>query len=192
MPDIQEPNDRDLIHQIQRGEVDAFGQLYERYGRDVFRFICAHLGNTQDAEDLTEEVFVRVWRALPRYHEKGVPFRAYLLRVSRNALIDFYRRSRRQGRPVSYEEYQHIPEQQTDLTETLAVRSNRRELVRALAQLREDYREVLALRFLQDLSPQETAHVMQRSAGAVRVLQHRALQALREVLEKQSKENDGG
>ena len=87
MAQVQPVEDIQLIQQSQKGDTQAFGELYERYAQRVFRYLYAHLDNRLDAEDLTEEVFLRVWKSLGGYQEQGVPFLAFLFRVARNALI---------------------------------------------------------------------------------------------------------
>jgi RNA polymerase sigma-70 factor (ECF subfamily) len=153
-----------------------------RYAPRVFRYLYAHLDNRLDAEDLTEEIFLRVWKTLGNYQQQGVPFLAFLFRVARNALIDHYRRSAKSEQEASIEDLHlrdHEPEPVDAVTNTL----EHQQLRQVMEQLREDYRTVLALRFLSELSPEETAKAMGRSAGAVRVLQHRALAALRSMME---------
>ena len=99
MSNLGEVDDIQLLKTAQDGNAEAFGELYERYAQRVFRFLYAHLNNQQDAEDLTGEVFLRVWRALGNYKERGVPFLAFLFRIARNALIDHYRRT---GKPKQF------------------------------------------------------------------------------------------
>jgi RNA polymerase sigma-70 factor, ECF subfamily len=171
-----------LVKNAQNGDADAFGEIYERHSKAVFRFFSSRLNNPLDAEDLTEEVFIRVWRSLPKYREKGVPFTAFLFRIANNALIDHYRKINNPSSEVSIEGEQlqdthHNPEEITSDSLEHA------ELKNVLNQLRDDYRDVLILRFLSELSPAETAKVMDRSVGAVRILQHRALSAVRNLME---------
>lgn len=178
----QEVDDIQLLKTAQGGDADAFGELYERYAPRVFRYLYAHLGNRQDAEDLTEEVFLRVWRTLPKYQEQGVPFLAFLFRVAHNALIDYYRHGSRPGQEVSIEEMA-LTEHGPGPGEAVMTLLEHQQLRQTLMKMREDYRTVLVLRFLSELTPMETAQVMGRSAVAVRVLQHRALTALRSMME---------
>ena len=180
MPNWTAADDRKLVRWSQDGDVEAYGELYLRHAGKVFGYLAAHVDSTQDAEDMTAEVFYRCWRALPGYHERGVPFPAYLLRIARNALIDFYRREKR---------FDHQEIEKADLlvgqqgtVETVMAQMEHQQLHLLLDQLRSDYRTVLVLRFINELTPEETARVMHRSAGAVRVLQHRALAALRALL----------
>ena len=183
MSNWHEVEDIQLLQIAQKGNTDAFGEIYERNAEKVFRYLSAHLDNGLDAEDLTEEVFIRVLRSLPDYRERGTPFLAFVFRIARNVLIDHYRRERRKKEQVSADEVP-IQDHKPGPVELLSIQTERLELIKALDSLREDYRNVLVLRFLSDLSPEETAQVMGRSAGAVRVLQHRALSVLRTQIEK--------
>lgn len=182
MSSWQDVEDIRLIQMAKDGDAEAFGVLYERHSQRVFRFLYAHLDNHQDAEDLMEEVFMRVWHSISGYHEKGVPFLAFLFRIARNGLIDHYRRSKQSQNLTSIDELS-LSDYQPEPGEALATTLEYQEVRQVLGKLREDYRTVLVLRLLSDLSPEETAQVMQRSTGAVRVLQHRALLAMRDLLE---------
>ena len=182
MSNWQEVDDIQLIKIAQEGNAEAFGELYERYASRVFRFLYAHMDNRLDAEDLVGDVFLRVWRSLPNYQEQGVPFLAFLFRIARNALIDHYRRASKSKQNVSIEDIT-LRDSGPGTGDKVVANLEHEEIKQTLGQLREDYRTVLVLRFLSELSPEETANVMDRSAGAVRVLQHRALAALRKLME---------
>ena len=182
MSSWQEVDDIQLIQMAKGGDAEAFGVLYERHSQRVFRFLYAHVDNRQDAEDLMEEVFMRVWNTISGYHEKGVPFLAFLFRIARNGLIDHYRRSKPARQVASFEDLS-LRDRESEPGERLAATLECQEVHQVLAKLREDYRTVLVLRLLSELSPEETAQVMQRSTGAVRILQHRALLAMRELIE---------
>lgn len=181
-----EHEDAHLIQKAKDGDAYAFGELYERYAEPIFRFIYSQTSDRLDAEDLTADVFLKAWRSLARYEERGFSFSAYLFRIARNVLIDNYRRQKPVD-PISEDEIMNLPETMiSDPSAMLAAKVQHKELANTMSQLREDYRTVLILRFLNDLSPEETSQVMNRSIGAVRVLQHRALSSLRKVLPSQS------
>ena len=186
MPDWQVSNEDELIKQAQQGNADAFGELYELYSPVVFRYLYSHLDNRLDAEDLNEEVFIRVWAAMPKFENQGVPFSAFLFRVARNALIDHYRKNNRNAITYSLNE-SWVKDVHPDPVEKLIEGSEHQEIRETLNELRDDYRTVLDLRFLGELSPVETATVMGKSPGAIRVLQHRALNALRKLLIRSNK-----
>lgn len=184
MTDSQPADEQRLLQQAQGGDTEAFGLLYEQYAPAVFRFLYAHLDDRLDAEDLTEEVFFRVWQSLPGYEARGVPFGGFVFRVARNALYDHYRRSRRQPhRPGSLEwAEEHHAGPGSDPAVSVLEQMEHRVLHQTLGLLREDHRQVLSLRFLAGLTPEETAQAMGKSTGAIRVLQHRALAALKKLI----------
>ena len=170
-----------LIEEARRGDTNAFGQLYELLAPSIFRFFYSRMEDRLDAEDLTEEVFLRAWRYLPRYREQGAPFNAFLFRIAHNILTDHYRRAKREGYPsrLDHEEFVAV---QTDPSEMMANNLRAKEIRKALEKLQENYRTVLSLRFLSDLSVNETAQIIQKSPEAIRVMQHRALAALQKLL----------
>lgn len=179
---LHEASDPQLLELAQQGEADAFGELYYRHAKSIFRFIYTHVNDLQDAEDLTEEVFLKTWRYLAGYRHQDVPFLAYLFKITRNVLIDYYRRSAHSKRQVPIDECP-VTDTQSDPDETTLRKLEIQELRNTLEKLREDYRTVLVLRFISGLSSEETSEVMGRSTGAIRILQHRALSALRNLLD---------
>jgi RNA polymerase sigma-70 factor, ECF subfamily len=173
-------DDEQLILKAKNGDAESFGELYERYSEVIFRYVYSHIESRLDAEDLTEDVFMRAWKALNKYDERGLPFSAFLFRAARNSLIDYYR----QHRAVQSIEDLDLHATEPGPEELVSDRLSNADLRNALTGLREDYRTVIIFRFLSGLSPEETAQMMQRTVGAVRVLQHRALNALKDVLER--------
>ena len=176
-------NDHELIKKAQRGDVNAFGDLYESHAPAIFRYLFSHLDNQMDAEDLTGEVFLKAWRSLPKYTERGVPFLAFLFKVARNILVDHYRKNNNLETKDPEEMDGYSAELISEPIEVVGSQIEHQKILRALHELRTDYQSVLTLRFISELSPEETAQVMKRSVGAIRVLQHRALAVLREELD---------
>lgn len=176
-------DDAQLIKKVKKGDAEAFGVLYEQYVDLIFWYIYSHLENRLDAEDLTEEIFLRAWRALPKYNDRGLPFSAFLFRIARNTLIDHYR----QSRPVQSIDDMELMTYSPGPEEAVENSIENSDLRKTIAALKEDYRNVLIFRFFSGYTPEETARVMQRSVGAVRVLQHRALSALKDLLERGSR-----
>ncbi len=89
------PVDRieELVAEARRGRRDAFGSLYEEYGERIYRYVYARTGQTEVAEDLAQEVFLRAFQRISSYHSRGTPFFAWLVRIAHNIVIDYYRRS---------------------------------------------------------------------------------------------------
>lgn len=184
MPNWEELDELQLLDKAQNGDTEAFGEVYSRYAGMVFRYLYAHLEDRLDAEDLTIEVFLKTWRSMVKYRQQGIPFSAFLFRVAKNVLVDFYRRSASLKNAFPVEEISEHSALLADPAGEVSNQVEHRELIRQLHRLKEDYRLVLALRFIAGLSPDETAQVMHRSVGAIRILQFRALGALRSLLEE--------
>lgn len=174
--------DRELIRQAQHGDQHAFGDLYETHAPAIFSYLFAHLNNSLDAEDLTGEVFLKAWQSLPKYIERGVPFQAFLFRIARNAIVDHYRQNNRLEHNTVDDMDGLKAEGLTETVDMVSSQMEHQHILHVLSKLRPDYQSVLTLRFISELSPQETAQVMKKSVGAIRVLQHRALAALREEI----------
>jgi len=174
-------DDAALVKQAQTGDAEAFGCLYDRYATGIYRFLFVQLPDHYEAEDLTSEVFIKAWRSLPRYRERGYPFSTYLFKIARNALIDYWRKEKHKA-THSEDRLVSIADGSSNPGDQLVQMDELEEIRMALGKLRVDYRSVLVLRFINGFSSRETANIMRRSEGAVRVLQHRALKAIRERL----------
>jgi RNA polymerase sigma-70 factor (ECF subfamily) len=168
--------DAELIARAQAGEVGAFGELYERHVAVIYRYVLARVNVVRDAEDLTEVVFLRAFEALHRYKERGRPFTAFLYQVARNALVDYYRQQRKNE---TIEAVERLPSSSPTPDDRLMEEERKAVLWEALSTLPEDYQEVIRLRIMLSLPTATVGEWLGRSEGAVRVLLHRALKALR-------------
>ena len=169
-----------LLSRAIEGDPEAFGDLYERYMNQIFRYIYYRVGDRGLAEDFTETVFLKVWESLSSFDVTRISFKGWLFRVSHNLLVDYYRTRKKQqslDEDFDYPDPQLSPEEQVITAEQEAL------VISALRQLKQEYQDVLTLRFINSLSHAETAKALDRSVGAVRVLQHRALQALDKQIE---------
>ena len=172
-------NDAELIVRAQGGEVEAFGELYQRYLDQIYRYIRVRVTEDRVAEDLTEVVFLRSFETLGRYKERGRPFSAFLYQVARNLLVDHYRQQKEE---VPIEDANQMATSTPTVDEHVIQSERIREIGHALTSLPSDYQEVIRLRVILALSTAEVAAWMGRSEGAIRVLLHRALTALRRRL----------
>ena len=172
----EKTTDADLVARARAGDREAFGALYQRYFDPIFRYLCVRVERAEDAEDLTATVFLRAYRSLGRYRERGWPFSAFLYQVARNALVDHYRKRPREG---DLADAAALGTPARGLDDEMERAEHLREMRRALATLPPDYQEVIRLRVLLSLPTETTAQWMERSPGAVRVLLYRALAALR-------------
>ena len=166
-----------------------FAGLYEAFAPRLRRFLRYQVSDVDTAEDLLQQVFVKMIEALPRYRAHGVPFAAWVFRIARNLVID----TRRTAHPAAPIELAEDHPAQDEGPERTAERADdRARLMVALDGLPADQRDVLIWRFFGELSPMETASAMGRSTEAVRSLQHRAVLALRTSLAAQGPFSLGG
>jgi RNA polymerase sigma-70 factor (ECF subfamily) len=176
---MSEDDIEELVERARHGDTAAVGALYDAFAPRVYRFFRFRVSADEPAEDLMQRVFLKMVEQLPKYEPRGVPFAAWLFRVARNTWID---EGRSYHSTVPLEQIEAEPTDAGD-PEALTEASLDGELVRsAVAALPDDQREVIACRFFAGLSPRETAELMGRSEGSVRVLQHRALAGLRRRL----------
>jgi RNA polymerase sigma-70 factor (ECF subfamily) len=179
----QSPEEEQAVARALAGDVAAFGDLYERYLDDIYRYVYYRVNSQEEAEDLSELIFLRAWSALDENPPREAPFLLWLYRIARNAVVDHYRA--RTDR-VGLEAAAHIPDPVDGPEEMVACRESIAELRQAMQQLSEDHQEVLVYRFIVGLSHAETALVMTRSEQAVRALQYRAIVTLRSLLTDKS------
>jgi RNA polymerase sigma-70 factor (ECF subfamily) len=185
-PDPGDPDDSTLLALASSGDRQALEALCRRNWRPVYRSVARYAADPGEAEDLTQEVFLRALRAFPQFADTGVPYAAYLMRIAANLTRDRWR-----ARPGRVVPVGNLPEQPTPGPgpDGLAVaRDQRAILLSALDRLRPDQRAVLRLRILEGRTTAEVAALTNRSAAAVRQLQVRALHALRVTLAEQASE----
>jgi len=171
-----------LIQRAVGRDPDAFGRLYDMYVDRVYRHIYYRVSNVADAEDLTQQVFLKAWQAIGRYRKMASPFLAWLITISHNLVVDFYRTRK----DKTYLEAEVVagdlasnPERVTE------ARFDQQKLRRAILQLRGEQQKVIMLRFIEGFGYEEIAPLLGKREGAVRVIQHRALAKLRNILEKE-------
>lgn len=172
-----EPSGVDLVRRAQAGDSDAFGQLYDRYVTGVYRFCYYRTSSTQLAEDLTSDTFFRALRAINSFRWQGRDFGAWLTTIARNLITDHYKSSRSRLETVSDE----LPENtvaEPGADDLALTRLTHEVLAEALRRLPDEQRDCLVMRFLQGLSITETAEALERSDGAVKQLQLRAVRNL--------------
>lgn len=164
-------DERRLVEAAQ-ADPRCFGELYEMHFARVYAYVARRVGNRAEAEDLTAEVFHRALAGLQRYEWRGAPFAAWLYRIAANAIADrFQRAGRERGNPG--------PEPAVNDPAIEDV-ERRAQLYRLVGQLPADQQRVVRMRFAEEKSIREIAAAMRRSEGAVKQLQFRALEALRE------------
>jgi RNA polymerase sigma-70 factor, ECF subfamily len=176
---MSQPSPLDLISKARKGDAEAAGMLYERYYQNIYSYLFYHTGDIQTAEDLTGEVFLKMVQALPNYSESNGLFLAWLLRIARNLSIDHYRRFNQHPEVELMDEIIR-----SDLEVDQVVESNLTiaRLQKVLANVKEDQREVLLLRFIEGLSISDVANLLVKSEDAIKGLQRRGLMSVQMLL----------
>jgi RNA polymerase sigma-70 factor, ECF subfamily len=163
------------IARTKAGDRDALRLLYVRYSDNVYGYICSIVRDDQEAEDLTQHVFMKLITVIVQYKDHGVPFSGWLLRLARNVALDHLRRRRPTPTEEVFGADTHADED---------VRERAHDLHAALASLPDEQREVMVMRHVVGLSPGEIAEEMGRSESSIHGLHHRGRRALQEELRR--------
>lgn len=172
-----------LIREAKRGNPESFAKLYDHYLAPIYRFIYLKVNQREAVEDLTHEVFLNAWQNMGNYRLQGFPLSSWLYQIARNRIIDYYRTRKNHVRLENidpdtvgvHNQIEPALDQELGLEKILA----------AVRHLNHDQQDVLLMRFVEDLSHQEIAQTLEKSEGAVRLIQHRALNELKKIFKDQ-------
>ena len=176
------PNQEELLERASRAEPAALGAVYDQYADRIYAYIYRRVGQAEVAEDLTGQVFMRMLEAIRRDQGWRSSFSGWLYRIAHNLVIDYYRR---RGRVTLIDIDEATPIRATEGDPVRSTESllNREQLRAALFQLTEEQAEVITLRFMEERSIAEVADLMDKTEGAIKALQYRAVLALRRVMQ---------
>jgi len=169
-----------LVVQAVNGDTDAFGDLYIIFVEKIYRYVFYHIKSKMAAEDITGEVFLKAWRAIGSCRGKESTFSPWLYRIAHNQLVD---EIRKKDRHVSLE-LDNV-EIISDSESSVERYPEKQELLKLIDRLPSNQRQVILLKFIEGMDNREIAKIMNKSEGAIRVTQMRALAALREELGKE-------
>ena len=179
-----------ILIQAAQEDREAFGVLYERYVGRIYTYIYYRTGNTFDAEDLTERVFMRALHHIGNYHDRGLPFSAWLYRIAHNLVANWYRDNSRR-KEISLEEHTTIHPRTEHPEGELLELEEQEWLLRIIRLLPPDRQQLLILKFVENLSNAEIGVIMGKSEGAIKSLYHRTLLTLKDDLLRQLSGHDG-
>jgi RNA polymerase sigma-70 factor (ECF subfamily) len=174
-------DEQSLVRRAQGQDREAFAELYEAYFDKIYRYIALKIGDKVEAEDMTQQVFLKALKSLPGYKWKDVPFSAWLYRIAHNQTVDHFRKASRQQSCELTEEItpsdpSENPERETE------IKMDIEHLVAATKHLTKAQRDVISLRFTSDLPIAEVARIMGKSEGAIKALQHSAVASLKRIM----------
>ena len=179
---MERADEKRLLYRAQRGDGEAFAQLYQAHVQVIFRYILHRVSDPALAEDLTGDVFTKALEGLVKYRDQGKPFVAWLYRIAHARVIDHYRRATR--RPLESDVDDEPIAVDNDLDADMLRRQAAKTLNRAIADLTDDQQQVIILRFIEGYRIEAVAEIMGKQPNAIKALQFRALRALASRLER--------
>ena len=185
---IKKFKDKQLLQQLKSQDKEAFTKVYDAYVKDVYRFVYFKIGKEEDARDLTSMIFLKAWNYIQTNTlSDSKTLRALVYKIARTSISDHYRESGNKLE-VSLDDENHpvdVVDDQQNMAADFDQTSNLALIYKQLPLLKEEYREIIVLRFVNDLSLEEIAEVTGKGRGNVRVILHRAIAALKEMVEKE-------
>jgi RNA polymerase sigma-70 factor, ECF subfamily len=173
---------RRLVEQAQQGDRDALEELYLLHFDRIYSYLHMSVGNRHDAEDLTTQVFVRMLESIGKFRWRSAPFSAWLFRIAHNLAMDHFRANKR-WRPE-----EEVPEPdpgEGSVAEEEALESiGRQSMLQLIEELSREQQQVLTLKFVFNFSNADAATILDKTDGAIKSLQHRALASLQRQLER--------
>lgn len=169
-----------LIMAAIAGKNEAFGLLYDHYQPRIYRFIYLKISHREEAEDLTHQVFLSAFEKISGFKIKtSASFSGWIYSIARNKVIDHYR-TRKNAVDIETVQIPESKDSREDIMDTAMEMEKARQAIRKLSPTEQD---VIIMRFIEELSPKETAKVLNKSEISIRVIQHRAVKNLRAIME---------
>jgi RNA polymerase sigma-70 factor, ECF subfamily len=167
----------------------VFEELYSKYHQDVFQFLIYTVRSRQLAEDLVQEVYIRVLKSHKNFEGKSSE-KTWLFSIAKNVAIDYFRKQKGwKGRILEKFDWSQPLKGENDIPEEVAVQKEEiRDLYKCIEKCTTDQRMVITMRYIQDLSISETAEVLEWTESKVKTTQHRAIKALKKLMEQQKRE----
>ena len=163
---------------------ENFGRVYDEYVKGIYRFIYLKVGSAVDAQDLTSQTFLKAWQYLSDDSRDVRNIKAFLYRVARNSVVDHFRSQGSEGQWLENFEAAETQPSTVSVEEDINKSISHEAVMAAMDKLNPAYREVVLMRYVEDLDMEEISQVLNKSNGAVRVLIHRAVQDLKNILDE--------
>lgn len=182
---ISKLRENNNLSRLKSGDREAFIKAYDDFADDLYRFAFFKLGSEEEAKDLVSVIYLKTWNYIQTNSLKDAKtLRALLYKIARNAIIDHYR-DRGAASTISLElapQALEIPDESSSQEEVLDQKADISLIKSKLMLLKDEYREVIIWRFVEDLSMDEIANITNKKKGNVRVLLHRAINALKDII----------
>ena len=172
-----------LYNRLKKQDQDSFAQVYDLFVEKIYRFIYFKVSNQEEAQDLTSEVFLKAWNASQDAGQvTGSTLPAFLYKIARNVVIDHYRQKKQDISLEAIMETGEEPRDTDGLVEKFDIKLDLAILEKVMMELKDEYREIIVMRYIDELSTTEIADILGKTKGNVRVLQSRAIEAVKRLL----------
>lgn len=167
-----------LLLKACKGDKDAFGRIYKIYFNRIYRYCRFNLGSDEEAQDVAQETFLKAWRSLSGFSiYDGGSIQAFLFRIARNTIIDLSRKKKEFPLDLALE-----VESDDDFEAEVDKKGDIKMIQEALSKLNEEDKQIVVLKYFEEMSGAEIAKVMNVNEGALRVRLHRILKKLKEII----------
>lgn len=190
---IEKFKNKQAYSKLKSHDKEAFIKVYDESVNDIYRFVYFKIGRKEEANDLTSMIFLKTWNHIQNNSLKdSKTLRALLYKIARSTIIDHYRETGNKITASLDDEDNKIDviDETQDPQDRMDQEANLELIKSKLPLLKEEYREVIIMKFISDLSLEEIADISGKSKGNTRVLLHRAVKALKELVEADSKSNN--
>jgi RNA polymerase sigma-70 factor (ECF subfamily) len=173
---------RGLVERAQRGDRAALEELYLRHFDRIYSYLHMSVGNRHDAEDLTTQTFLKMLESIGKFRWRSAPFSAWLFRIAHNLAMDHFRATKR------WQPEENVPEpeppEESAAEEEALDSIGRQSMLELIQRLSHEQQQVLTLKFVFNFSNAEAATILDKTEGAIKSLQHRALASLQRQIER--------
>ncbi|MCX6745473.1 MAG: RNA polymerase sigma factor [Candidatus Parcubacteria bacterium] len=180
--------ERYLLYRAKNKDAEAFAQVYDIYTDRIYRFIYFKISSQEEAQDLTSEVFLKTWQYIIDGNEVK-NLNAFFYTIARNLVIDYYRKNSQKEVSLSeMEKFGTEPSTGKKEIERVEREIEFSKIEKQMGKLKDEFREVIILRYIEGMSIKEIAEILQKKKGATRVMLYRAINALKELMEEKKKD----
>ncbi len=183
---LQTIQEKKLLYRVRvHKDTEAFGKLYDQYVQKIYRFVFLKVSHAEEAEDIVSEVFLKAWNYLTDVQRETdaeiKSFSGLIYTIARTSLIDFFR-ARARRKECTIEGLEGVAHED-DMEQAHDQKSEIENVLIHLKKMKRDYQEVITLRYIEELSIGEIAHILDKSGAATRVLLHRAMKVLKKSMQ---------
>ncbi len=174
-----------LIEKTQNGDGESFGKIYDWYVDKIYRYVFLKIGSKEKTEEIAQDVFLKFWRFIRDKENKVKNVNAFLYTIAKSMIADHYRSAKGEEETISWEETMmsesEMSEEET-MGDEIDINLDMEKIRNVLARLPQIYQDVIIMKFIDELDNDEIAEALGKEEGNIRVLAHRALKQLRELL----------